>query len=151
MLVEKQTMPTLQLIKKTDEPKRKQVNSPRERKDHQQPDSTPLRQAASPKTYAGKQPKGCPQTCSRQACPPHSPQESYKRQVSTQYDSIQFCNSCSKRNLSPKLTELYSIKLTLLDRCLLFRSLTKRPRVGYDYLKVWESPTLLDFCLLWMD
>ncbi len=64
------------------------------------------------KTYTGNQPKGCPPSCSRQACPPHSPEEPYKRRVSTQYDSIQFCNGCSARDTCPpKLTELYSIKI----------------------------------------
>jgi hypothetical protein len=54
------------------------------------------------KTYAGNLPKGCPPTCPRQACPPHSPEESFKRRVSTQHDSIQFCNSCSVRDTSPQ-------------------------------------------------
>ncbi len=82
------------------------------------------------KTYAGNQPKGCPPTCSRQACPPHSSEESYKRQVSTQYDSIQFCTDCSAIDTRPqKLTELYSIKLTLLNRCLLFHKLETKGRV----------------------
>ncbi len=64
------------------------------------------------KTYAGNQPRGCPPTCPRQACPPHFPEESYKRWASTHYDSIQFCNGCSVRDTCPqKLTELYSIKI----------------------------------------
>ncbi len=40
----------------------------------------------------------CLPTCSRQACPPHSPEKSYKRRVSTQHDSIQFHNGCSVRD-----------------------------------------------------
>jgi hypothetical protein len=39
----------------------------------------------------------------RQACPPHSPEETYKRQVSSQHDdSIQFCNGCSARDTRPQ-------------------------------------------------
>jgi hypothetical protein len=46
------------------------------------------------------------------------------------YDSIQFCNGCSARDTRPqKSTELYSIKLTLLDRCLLFHKLETKGTV----------------------
>ncbi len=53
-------------------------------------------------TYAEDQTKGCPPTCSRQAGPPHSSEESCKRLVSTQYDSIQFCNGGSARDTRPQ-------------------------------------------------
>ncbi len=38
----------------------------------------------------------------RQACPPHSPEETYKRRVSTQHDAIQFCYGCSARDPRPQ-------------------------------------------------
>ncbi len=45
------------MSKKTDEPKQKWVNNPRERKDQQQQDSMPLRQAASPRPTQENNPR----------------------------------------------------------------------------------------------
>ncbi len=79
------------------------------------------------KTYAGNQPMGCLPTSSRQACPPHSTEESYIGQVSTQYDSITFCKGCSARDTRPQ--NCIQLKFTLLDCSLLFQRLKTKSRV----------------------
>jgi hypothetical protein len=55
-------------------------------------------------------------------CPPHSPEETYKRQASIQYDSIHFCNGCSVRDTRPQNLNYSCIqqKFTLLTQSILF-------------------------------
>ncbi len=61
-----------------------------------------VRQHATKTIWDLRSAQGMSDTCSRQACPPHSPEETYKRWVSTQHDSIQFCNGCSARYTRPQ-------------------------------------------------
>ncbi len=62
---------------------------------------SPCPRQAAPRPIRKSRTRGCP-AFSRQPYPPHSLEETYKRWVSTQYDSIQFCNSCSARDTRPK-------------------------------------------------
>jgi hypothetical protein len=92
-----------------------------------------------------------------QNCTPHSPEETYKRRVFSQFLFTHFCNGCSARDTRPQnLTkELCSIKSTQVRPRHLFHKLSLgielRLGIGNEYLPSPVDSHHPDLSPLWMD